>query len=220
MLLLCSSVLAFSEKGMDGTLLQRKKNVIVIGASGSLAKYAIDILAKDKGINLTLFLRDKSRLRNDNAGTARIVEGDVFDYNILKESIKGQDVVYANLSGDLGKMAQNIVKAMNESATVLRPVKQLIFICSIGIYKEPVAPVLVPYRKAADVIEASNLDYTILRPSWFTDVNEVDYEITKKGEPEKGSVVSRKSIATFIAEVIKNPEKYKRQSLGINKPNS
>lgn len=215
MLLICSPVFAVAENVVDETLVQNKKNVIVIGASGSLAKYAIDILAKDQGINLTLFLRDKSRLRNDNIGTAKIIEGDVFDYNILKESIKGQDVVYANLSGDLGKMAQNIVKAMNENT-----VSKLIFICSIGIYKEPVAPVLVPYRKAADVIEASNLDYTILRPSWFTDVNEVDYEITKKGEPEKGSVVSRKSIATFIVEVIKNPEKYKRQNLGINKPNS
>ena len=195
--------------------IQAGKKVIVLGASGSLAKYVIDMLAKDKSIQLTLFLRDKSRLRNDNVGEARIVEGDVFEYDGLRNAIRGQDVVYANLSGDLGKMAKNIVKAMNETE-----VKQLIFICSIGIYNEPVKPVLVPYRQAADVIEASNLDYTILRPTWFSEVDEVDYEITKKGEPEKGSVVSRKSIATFIGEVINHPQNYKRQSLGINKPKS
>ncbi len=51
----------------------------------------------------------------------------------------------------------------------------------------------MPYRKAADVIEASALEYTILRPSWFTNADEVDYEITKKIEPEKGSVISQKA---------------------------
>lgn len=68
------------------------------------------------------------------------------------------------------------------------------------------------------LIEASNLEYTILRPTWFTNVDEVDYEITRKGEPEKGSVISRKSIATFVSKIINEPGKYKGQNLGINKP--
>jgi uncharacterized protein YbjT (DUF2867 family) len=190
-----------------------KKKVLILGASGSVARVAIDLLKNDPDINLTLFLRDKSHLQNTGLANARLVVGDVFEYNGLRDAIRGQDVVYANLAGDLGKMAQNIVKAMNETG-----VKQLIFITSIGIYKEPVSAVLRPYRQAADVIEASNLAYTILRPTWYTDADEVDYEITQKGTPEKGSVISRKSLATFITEVIRHPEKYRRQSLGINKP--
>lgn len=75
-------------------------------------------------------------------------------------------------------------------------------------------------EQAADVIEASDLDYTILRPAWFTNADEVDYETTRKGEPEKGSVVSQKSLATFIAKIIESPEKYVRENLGVNKPNS
>jgi len=81
-------------------------------------------------------------------------------------------------------------------------------------------PVLRPYRRAADVIEGSDLEYTILRPTWFTNADEVDYEITRKGEPEKGSIVSQKSLATLIATIITSPEKYIRESLGVNKPNS
>jgi nucleoside-diphosphate-sugar epimerase len=46
-------------------------------------------------------------------------------------------------------MAKNIVKAMKEKA-----VKKIIFISSIGIYNVPLNPVLQPYRKAADIIEA------------------------------------------------------------------
>jgi len=99
-------------------------------------------------------------------------------------------------------------------------VKKIIFISSIGIYDVPLKSVLNPYRKAADVIEASDLEYTILRPTWFTNANEVDYEITRKGEPEKGSVISQKSLAIFITKIIESPENYIRQNLGVNKPNS
>lgn len=99
-------------------------------------------------------------------------------------------------------------------------VKKIIFISSIGIYDSPVRAVLEPYRKAADVIEASNLEYTILRPTWFTKTDEVDYETTRKGETEKGTVISQKSLATLIAEIVESPERYVRENLGVNKPNS
>jgi uncharacterized protein YbjT (DUF2867 family) len=203
--------------GMEaaGAPLQQMKNVIILGASGNIAKHVIDILAKKDDINLSLFLRDKSRLRNNDVSKCCIVEGDVLDFNQLKEAIAGQDIVYANLSGDLEAMAKNIVRAMDKTG-----IKKLIFISSIGIYDVPLRPVLKPYRKAADVIEASNLEYTILRPTWFTNADEVDYETTGKGEPEKGSVVSQKSLAMLITKIIESPEKYARENLGVNKPNS
>ena len=191
------------------------KNVIILGASGNIAKHVIDILVKKKDINLTLFLRNKNKLRNLDVSKAFIFEGDVLNYNQLKETIPDQEIIYANLAGDLEAMAKNIVKAMDEKG-----VKKLIFISSIGIYNVPLKPVLVPYRKAADVIESSNLEYTILRPTWFSNVDEVDYEITRKGEPEKGSVISQKSLATLISKIIESPEKYARENLGVNKPNS
>jgi hypothetical protein len=49
-------------------------------------------------------------------------------------------------------------------------------------------------------------------------LDEVDYEITHKGEPKKGSVISQKSLASFIVKIIENPVQYKGASLGINKP--
>lgn len=191
------------------------KNVIVLGASGNIAKHVIDILVKKDDINLTLFLRNKSRLRNYDISKCRVVEGNVLDLKQLKDAIAGQDIVYANLAGDLEAMAKNIVKAMGEKG-----VKKLIFISSIGIYDSPLKSVLKPYRKAADVIEASDLEYTLLRPTWFTNADEVDYETTRKGEPEKGSVISQKSLATLITKIIEFPENYIRKNLGVNKPNS
>jgi uncharacterized protein YbjT (DUF2867 family) len=174
-----------------------------------------DLLAKKEDINLTLFLRNRRRLATSNAINSRIIEGDVLNYKQLKEAVTGQDMVYVKLAGDLEAMAKNIVSAMQETG-----VKRVIFISSIGIYNTPVKPVLVPYRRGADVIETSGLDYTILRPAWFTTANEVDYELTRKGEPEKGSVISQKSLATFIATIIEFPETYSCGNWGINKPNS
>jgi uncharacterized protein YbjT (DUF2867 family) len=191
------------------------KNVIILGASGNIAKHVIDILVKKNDINLTLFLRSKSRLRNNDISKCRIIEGNVLDFKQLNEAIRGQDIVYANLSGDLEAMAKNIVKAMYEKG-----VKTLIFISSIGIYDVPLKSVLKPYRKAADVIEASDLEYTLLRPTWFTNADEVDYETTRKGQPEKGSVISQRSLATLITKIIEFPEDYIRENLGVNKPNS
>ena len=191
------------------------KKVIILGAGGNIAGHVIDILTEKENVNLTLFVRNARRLKNVDSSKARIVEGDELNYAQLKAAIAGQDIVYANLAGDLGAMAKNIVKAMNETG-----VKRLIFISSIGIYDTPLRPVLGPYRAAADVIEASDIEYTILRPTWFTNINEVDYELTRKSEPEKGSVISQKSLATFITEIIERPERYVCENLGINKPNS
>jgi uncharacterized protein YbjT (DUF2867 family) len=191
------------------------KKVIIIGASGSLAGHVIEALQKQKDVQLTLFLRNKNRLNNGELSNATIVEGDVMDYPKWKDAINGQDIVYVNLAGNLEAMGKNIVKAMQETG-----VKRIIAISSIGIYQTPLKSVLVPYRKLADVIEASRLDYTILRPDWFTNADEVKYEITRKGEPEKGTAISRKSIAAFIAEIINTPEKYSGENLGIAKPTS
>jgi len=189
------------------------KKVIILGAAGNIADRVIDILKEKDNIHLALFLRNKNRLKNRNISNAEIIEGDVLNFQQLKEAIDEQDLVYVNLAGDLEAMAKNIVKAMQETG-----VKRIIAISSIGIYETPLKPVLQPYRKLADVIEASGLDYTILRPAWFTNEAEVDYELTPKGTPEKGSVISKESLATFITKVIEQPEKYLHENLGINKP--
>ena len=189
------------------------KKVLIIGASGSLAPYVISALKVLPDAALTLFVRNQKRLAKDSAEHCTIIEGDAMDYQSIKNAVKGQDIVYINLAGNLEAMGNNIVKAMQETG-----VKQVIAISSIGIYETPMKPVLIPYRKLADIIEASGLDYTILRPDWFTSANEVDYAITHKGEPEKGTAVSRKSIAEFVSRIVQYPETFRNKNLGISKP--
>lgn len=192
-------------------------NVLILGANGSIAGYAIDLFLKETDAQLTLYLRDVRKLRKLDPNRTRVIEGDVMDMETLKQAMVGQDVVYANLGGDLEKMANNIVEAMNATG-----VKRIIFISSMGIYDEvpgeKYGSILNPYRKSAQVIEASNLDYTILRPAWFTNNNDIEYETTQKGEPFKGSEISRKSVADLIVKLSVTPGLEVRSSLGVNKP--
>lgn len=190
------------------------KKVIIIGASGSLARYVIEALQQLEDVQLTLFLRNKNRLQQRLTENCRVIEGNAMDFNKVKNAVAGQDIVYVNLAGNLEVMAQNIAKAMQEAG-----VKRIIAISSIGIYEKPLRSVLIPYRKLADIIEGSGLDYTILRPDWFTDADEVDYALTSKGEAEQGTAISRKSIAAFIATIVENPGLHQKQNLGISKPN-
>jgi uncharacterized protein YbjT (DUF2867 family) len=70
------------------------------------------------------------------------------------------------------------------------------------------------------LIETSGLNYTILRPAWLTDADEIDYETTARDEPFKGTEVSRKSVAALVVEIISSPASSARSNLGVNKPNT
>lgn len=188
------------------------KKVIIFGASGSLAKVVIEALQVISDIELTLFVRDQRNLSREIITGNHIVEGDAMNFSTVKQAVAGQDIVYINLAGNLEVMGGNIVKAMEETG-----VKRIIAISSIGIYETPLKPVLLPYRKLADVIEASTLTYTILRPDWFTNTDEISFGLTQKGEPEVGTAISRKSIAAFVATIIENPDLHQNENLGISK---
>ncbi len=200
-----------------------KTKVLVLGANGAIAQHVIAFLQHKENIELTLFARNEEQLAEFKS-SAKIIEGDVFNANDLNEAVKGQDVIYANLSGAVDKMAKEIVSAMDANG-----VKRLIFVTSLGIYKEVagkfgewnermIGSDLIPYRKAADIIEKSDLDYTVVRPSWLTNNDETDYETTQKGEPFTGNEVDRKAVGAYIATVIENPTQDVKASIGVNKP--
>src|SRR6266568_3028336 len=108
------------------------KKVIIIGASGSLAQYVIDALKPLKNVQLTLYVRSKSKLDKEAGEGGTIIEGDAMDYKSVRDAVAGHDIVYVNLAGNLEAMTKNIVKAMKETG-----VKRIIAISSIGIYETP-----------------------------------------------------------------------------------
>lgn len=197
-------------------------NILIIGATGSLGQATRNYLLQNTSDQLTLMARHTSRLRNLDVTRQRVIEGSVTDATILQQALAGQDVVFAALSGDLPRMAQALVTGMTQSS-----VERLLFISSMGIYNEIPAsvgasgnldnnPVLAPYRRATDIIEASSLNYTVIRPGWF-DNGSAAYQITHKGEPFGGHDVARESIADLVMRLAHDPQLGSRDSLGINR---
>ncbi|KAI9340062.1 hypothetical protein DFJ73DRAFT_564369 [Zopfochytrium polystomum] len=214
---------SMSRKGVQQLIAhseQFARKVLVLGANGQIARFAIDLFLERTDCELTLYARDTSRLKNRTTEKrVRVVEGDVLDLKGLEKVVPGHDVVYANLDGDLPRHARNIVSAMNTAG-----LKRLIFISSMGIYDEVPGQryksILDPYRDAALFIESTDLDYTIIRPEWLNNKDEIDYEITHKGELFKNpnAYLSRKSVADLVVKLATNPGCEVRQSLGVNKP--
>jgi len=144
------------------------------------------------------------------------------------ESSDGRPGYYSRslAGGDIDAQAAKIVKAMNAAG-----VKRLIFVASLGIYDEvpgkfgawnrrEIGAYLPPFRRAADVIEASGLDYTILRPAWLRTRTKLSMRRLR------GMTLSReqKSLARvlplLIAKILDLPNLDSRGNLGVNKPNT
>jgi uncharacterized protein YbjT (DUF2867 family) len=193
--------------------------ILILGAHGQIARVATDLFLRETDAQLTLYLRNARRLKTiGHKDRVRVVEGDVLDVRTLEAAMAGQDVVYANLAGPMERQARCIAQAMGATG-----VKRLIFISSMGIHDEVPGErhgsILDPYRKSAGVIEASGLDYTILRPAWLNDSDEIAYGITREGETfaNPQAYVSRKSVADLVVKLATTPGLERRQSLGVHR---
>jgi uncharacterized protein YbjT (DUF2867 family) len=198
--------------------------VLILGASGQIARWVVEMLGERSDVTQSLLVRNPKRLAGNEPKNATVVIGDVLDKKLLPRIVEGQDVVYANLAGEVDRQTEHVIAAMKASG-----VKRLIFVNSLGIYDEvpgkfgewnrkEIGQYLPPYRASADLIEASGLDYTILRAAWLTDADEVSYETTSRNEPFKGTEVSRKSVAALIVELITHPDQMVKANVGISKP--
>lgn len=192
-------------------------NVLIIGAHGQIARVAKPLFLARPGVSLTLFLRRAARLRDAGpSDRVRVVEGDASDERALVAAMADQDAVYVNLAGDLPRQAQAIIAAMKATG-----VRRLVFISSMGVYDEVPGErhgsILDPYREATRIVEASGLDYTIVRPAWLNDRDEVAYGTTRKGEAfaNADATVSRKSVADLVVRAVVDGEGL-NESLGVH----
>ncbi|KRM34828.1 hypothetical protein FC83_GL001965 [Agrilactobacillus composti DSM 18527 = JCM 14202] len=201
--------------------------IIILGAHGQIAQLVRQRLLKETDAQLTLYLRHAQRLGQIDAKRETVIDGDVTDFDKLSAAIAGQDIVYANLGGRFEPMAQNIVQAMTANH-----VSRLIYVTGLGLYHEVPgefgrwveasigSDIMDDTRRAAKIIEDSTVNYTIIRAAYMNNQDDINYETTQKGEPFKGTIISRKSIADYIIKLIQNPQLDNYASVGIDQPGS
>ena len=95
----------------------------------------------------------------------------------------------------------------------------MFFMGAVGIYNEipdeidgddnlDNEPAQIPNRKAADAVEASSLNYTVLRPGYLGEGDEDDYVLTVKGEAAKGYTTLIPALVKFAVRLILDDRLY------------
>ncbi|PRY76518.1 NAD(P)H-binding protein [Alkalibacterium olivapovliticus] len=200
------------------------KKVLIIGANGQIGRIVIDRLLKEQDdTELTLYLRNSSRLSSLAGDRVKIIEGDSNDLEALKAAMSGQDIVYVAFvdHDEENTTTKNVIEAMKD-----QNVRRIISSNELGIYdevegefgrwnKEAIASGLPTAIRSDELLEKSGLDYTSLRLPWLNDRDEVKYIITHKNEVYNGVSGSRQSMADVVVRIVQDPEFAKNDSIGI-----
>ncbi|MTV82247.1 NAD(P)H-binding protein [Secundilactobacillus folii] len=201
------------------------EHILLLGASGTAGEAIRQALLKQTDAQLTLVSRHANRL-NPTPNRETLAQLDVNDHGALTSAMKGQTIVVSALSAennrtDLGVLAQSVVTAMEDCH-----LSRLIFMVAMGIYNEIPAAVGAqdnvennPSQEhnliAANVVTASNLNYTLLRPGFLTTGNS-DPVITPKGTAVTGNRTSLTSLGHVVVSLVTGKLTASRGSLGIN----
>ena len=194
-------------------------NIAIIGATGKFGRLFVAKLLTNPNYQLTVISKSASNIYEDSHRvTAKSI--DATNQKDLEKALENQDIVYCAVSGvDQPAIARNL-KELN--------VKRLIYMTVVGIYNELAEgngdeynvdneKEQIPNRNAVDIIENSDLDYTILRCGYLIHGDEDEYVITEKGESPKGYVSTIASVEKIALEIIEDNEKYSRKSISITK---
>ena len=157
--------------------------VVVFGATGGTVQEIVK-QSLAQGWQVTAFVRDPAKMAHEQ-GDLRIITGDVYDLDAVRQAVNGQDAVICSLgSKDLGRTTvrsegtANIIKAMKGT-----PVRRLIVITAMGVgeswstlsffnrlfFATVLRNARRDHEKQELYVKESDLDWTIIRPSGLTD---------------------------------------------------
>ena len=166
--------------------------IVVFGSTGSVGQHIVK-QAIQKNYQVVAFARHPENLNISN-NLLRLYSGDVYDTKAVNEAITGCDAVLitlgsSKLSGNLrSKGTQHIVDAMEQQG-----IKRLICQTTLGMgdsysnlnffwkyimFGFILKKVFQDHAKQEAIVKKSSLDWTLVRPSSFTDD-------VAKGRPKK-----------------------------------
>lgn len=198
-------------------------NVLIIGATSLMGQKATKFFLDKTDDNITLMARYTGLLTIDEK-RERVFQGDIIDEEILDSAMKGVDVVLVSLDSNEELLIQKIIDAMDKEG-----VRRFIFLTSMGLYNEVPTTngasgnlndgeILAPYQQVVDAIAASDLNYTVVRPTWLDNGQDVDnYEIVRKGGLSKTDTVASSSVADLVVRLAHNGKLGSHDSLAISR---
>jgi putative NADH-flavin reductase len=218
MLFLLSSQIKIIAKDNDPGNGGNHMQLLVIGATGRTGRLVV-AQALERGHAVTAFTRRPEQLAA-LADRVRIVRGDAQQLEDVRSAVRGQDAVIAAV-GTSG-IARTLVAALQESG-----VQRLVMTSSRSIVaSRPRLPVLLAWlafravyadlARAEGMLEASNLDWSIVRATMLTDKPftgqvHIDFEPNATGGDW---TLTRADYAMTLLDVAQDPQLI-RKSLGV-----
>ncbi|TMI63667.1 MAG: SDR family oxidoreductase [Bacteroidetes bacterium] len=206
-------------------------NIILFGATGSVGKQIIK-QTLDEGHRVTAFTRSPEKLIAFSSANLSVVKGDILNKTDVESAVLNHDVVLCTIGdGNKGTVrgtgTRNIIESMQK-----HHIKRLICQTTLGlgesrgnlnfVWKHIMFGLLLKkafkdHQLQEQYVFDSNLDYTIVRPSAFTDGQITrNYKIGFDGNFKKLSLkISRADVADFMLQRITSKE-YLKQAVSIS----
>ena len=188
--------------------------LIIFGATGTVGSEILkQALAKNYAV--TAFVRDPEKIKIPRHANLSIFKGDVLNQSDVDKAVQNHDIVLCVLGdGNAGKIravgTKNIINAMNKAG-----IKRLICQSTLGVgesygnlnflWKHIMFGMLLKkafqdHQLQEQYILNSNLNYTIVRPSAFTNGTITNrFKIGFDGEYKKLKLnISRADVADFM----------------------
>jgi uncharacterized protein YbjT (DUF2867 family) len=206
--------------------------VIVFGATGTVGRLAVKNLLKT-GHTVTAFARSPQKLSLSDP-KLRLVAGDAMKLSDVTDAVAGHEAVVVTLGAGMSRRSKvrsqgtmNVIKAMQTHG-----VRRLIAQSTLGardswptlnfwwkrvMFGVLLAPVFRDHELQEQLIEASGLDWTIVRPGAFTDKATArpvieDVPNTARGLDLK---IARSELARFLARQLSDKQ-YIGRAVGLS----
>jgi putative NADH-flavin reductase len=201
--------------------------IVVFGASGRTGIITV-FQALEKGHHVTAFARKASSVTIQHKNLV-IVQGDILEYEKVKQAVEGQDIVISTLGVESRKYTTvvsegtaNIIRAMNEVN-----VKRFICMSSAGIlgndggfwFGKIILPLFLKQvfedkKRQMKLLQESNLEWVLIRPVGLTDAPKTGkYQIYDK--IPGSATIPRADVADFMIKLMTD-KKYDKMMPAIS----
>ena len=201
------------EPGASQNIINQRRKILVVGATGFLGAKILRQLERDE----TFALRAMSRRGTPTDAIAAVewVRGDLMNPISLDAALKGVDIVVSSANGYMKETIDADFEGNKNliDAAVRAGVKRFVFLSIVACEAAPAVPHFHAKKVAEDLIKASGLPYVFVRAPAFLDQS-ADYiaDAVKAGrfyvvgdKTTKWSYVLTDDLATSIAKAATYP---------------
>ena len=135
--------------------------ILVTGATGNIGSEVVRLL-RQSGQRVRVLVRDPKKYGNVDDGI-EVVSGDLSRPETLPPAFDGISKLFLMAPAhELPEVSGHVLRAAQQS-----PLRHVVLVSSSTVYIEPEVTLGRWHREAEDLIKASGLAYTMLRPGYF-----------------------------------------------------